>query len=215
MNDTKAQTSSSPPAFMAKVEEAVEPVAEPKKVINTDDLNFRSATIVKATGRLTEQADYLTKISDAITKTLPGFVAENPLGECIDRYVILESQVDAVDTALKLIKAQISMAREVFFPTRMDEEHTKTSTSESGIRMNRTARTLASIRPHEDGTDPAYKWLRENDLGALIKETVNSSSLCAAAKEMIENGKELPDDLFNVHLKDGVSITKPAGKKGK
>lgn len=51
------------------------------------------------------------------------------------------------------------------------------------------------------------------DYGSLIQPTVNSSSLSALAKELVEVGQEMPPELFNVHVKDGVSITKAAGTK--
>lgn len=50
------------------------------------------------------------------------------------------------------------------------------------------------------------------DYSSLIQPTVNSSSLSALAKELMESGGELPADMFSVHTKDGVSITK--AKKG-
>lgn len=67
----------------------------------------------------------------------------------------------------------------------------------------------------EDGTIGIdEKWNDDApDYGSLIQPTVNSSSLSALAKELMESGKDMPDDLFNVHTKDGVSITKAAGTK--
>lgn len=65
----------------------------------------------------------------------------------------------------------------------------------------------------EDGTIGVREGTNDiPDFGSLIKETVNSSSLSSLAKELMESGKSLPDAPFNVHTKDGVSITKAKRK---
>lgn len=212
--NTEDQPSSSPPSFMAKVDEAMDKVAaaEAKELSaqEKDELNARSAAVAKATERLLQQADYMEKIAGVVTKTLPDFIAKNPLGQSVDMFVALEESMYAVDEQLKAVKAAIANAREVSFPARLDAEDCRTTTSkDTGHRMTRTARIFASIVASK--TEAAYQWLRDNNLGALIKPTVNSSSLSAAAKEALENGTEFPDDIFTIHTKDSVSITK--GKK--
>lgn len=218
MSTTENAAPSSPPSFMQKVEDAEKGVekaaAKEEAAQDRDAMEKRSATLTKATERLHEQADYTNRIAAAVSGSLSQFVALHPLGEVVDKYVLLEAGVDALETSLKKVKEQISLAREVMLPSRMDADETKTNTSkDTGNRITRTARLFASILPSQDGsiTARAYEWLRNNNLGSLIKETVNSSSLNAAAKELMENGHELPDDIFRVHMKDGVSITK--GKK--
>lgn len=47
---------------------------------------------------------------------------------------------------------------------------------------------------------------------ALIKPTVNASSLSSLAKELLGQGMEMPDGLFRVYSKDSVSITKGKAK---
>jgi predicted Zn-dependent protease len=199
---------------MTKVDEAMEKVAsaDAKELSaqEQDELANRAAAVAKATERLIQQADYMSKIAAVVEKTLPEFIAKNPLGQSVDLFVSLEDAMYAVDEQLKAVRASISNAREVSFPARLDAEDCKTTTSkDTGHRMTRTARIFASIVSSK--TEAAYQWLRENNLGALIKPTVNSSSLSAAAKEALENGTEFPDDIFTIHTKDSVSITK--GKK--
>lgn len=59
----------------------------------------------------------------------------------------------------------------------------------------------------------AISWLKGHDLGDLVIETVNSQTLCAQAKTMLEAGDELPAEYFKVHYR---TITKiiPPGPKG-
>lgn len=176
-----------------------------------DEMERRAATMAKAIARIKDWVEYMGVVDRAVAGVLPEFIAQHPLGEAVDTFCDLEDQIDALDKEFKSLKARIAFAREVSFPTRLDAEDTRTFTSkDSGHRVTRTARIFASIVSAK--VEQAYAWLRANDLGPLIKETVNSSSLSAAAKELMENGRELPEDIFTVHTKDGISITK--SKKG-
>lgn len=238
---TAPDTASSPPDFMQKVEDAQskaeKAVAREADAQSKDALEIRAAAITKATQRLAEQAEYLGRIDKVVASTLPEFIAGNPLGQALDLFVSLEEQVNAVEEQMKAIKSRIAMSREVSFPTRLDAEETKTTTSsETGHRITRTARIFASMKSgaelsvpdggeigkNNHGIEPGaypelvgcplgFVWLKQHDLGSLIKPTVNASSLSGAAKELMENGQELPEELFAVHTKDNVSITK--GKK--
>lgn len=194
-----------------------------------DAMDKRTATVRKATSRTTEIVGYLGMIEKAITSTLPEFVALHPMGQAIDDFAALEDASEALEKAATAIKSRIAYAREVSFPARMDAEESKTFTAESGNRITRTARVYASMNneagvvpdggviakgplkgeyPDLVGCSLGFVWLRLNDLGPLIKPTVNSSALSAAAKSLMEEGRELPEELFRTHTKDGVSITR-------
>ena len=54
--------------------------------------------------------------------------------------------------------------------------------------------------------DAAMKWLRDNDAGGLIIETVNASTLASFAKERAMEGKPLPEDTFKVGTAPYTSI---------
>ncbi len=75
-----------------------------------------------------------------------------------------------------------------------------------GYRVGISSRFLASIRP--DQRDAAYDWLRANGLADIIQPTVNAGTLSAALKKELEdNNKEAPGDLFNVALVPNTSVT--------
>lgn len=44
----------------------------------------------------------------------------------------------------------------------------------------------------------AFEWLRDHGHGDLITETVNASTLKAAAKKMLKQGEPLPENLFAI-----------------
>lgn len=166
--------------------------------------------IKKAVARIDEVSDRVDMITRAMTGAIPELIKNHSLGEIIDTFTTFEDAADRVSKSVIALAKIVSYAREVSLPERLDGDEIKTFTADSGDRMTRTSRIFASIIPEQK--DGAFEWLRANDYQALIQETVNSSSLSAAAKELIENGMELPDHLFNSHYKDGVSITRK--KKG-
>ena len=90
-------------------------------------------------------------------------------------------------------------------PDIMRRHSVKTITVEDVGRVTNSHRFSASMIDKERG----YEWLRAEGHGGLITETVNSSSLSAFAKDMLENhGVELPDDIFKVGTQAYTSITK-------
>jgi len=188
--------------------------SSPPSQEDRDELERRAAAIAKATSRLAEQADYLGRIEAVVGQNLPEFITRHPLGEVVDGFVALDDQLTAVQEAVSKLAERVRYGKEVSFPARLDDEEMKSFNAQSGNRVTRTARIYASIISDTTGeiVKRAYEWLRNNELGSLIKETVNSSSLSAAAKELMENGRELPDDLFKLHTKDSVSITRKKGK---
>jgi hypothetical protein len=59
----------------------------------------------------------------------------------------------------------------------------------------------------------AIAWLKAHDLGELVIETVNSNTLSAQAKAMLEAGEELPSEHFKITTKTQTSITHPGPKR--
>lgn len=90
-------------------------------------------------------------------------------------------------------------------PDIMRRHNVKTITVEDVGRVTISHRFSASMLDKEQG----FQWLRANGHEGLITETVNSSSLSAFAKDMLENhGTELPEDIFKVGTAPYTSITK-------
>lgn len=180
-----------------------------------DKAAIRVATMDKVNLRIKEVTERLQLISRAVIGQdangnklpaggLPELIAANSLGQAVDALAAFDGKIRDLEEAVSEIKQRLAYAKEVSMPARMDDEECKTFNTED-FRVTRTARFFASIAGDQDA---AYAWLRENGYDALIKETVNSSALSGAAKEMLEQGLELPDDLFKTTSKDGISITK-------
>lgn len=113
-------------------------------------------------------------------------------------------QISEARKALDEIEVQLS--RE-YVPESMRAAGVKTVTIEGTGRVSLSQRVSCSIiaEPKTIGHD----WLKEHGHGALVQETVNSSTLSSFAKSFQEDqGKELPDDIFKTSVMTFTSLTK-------
>jgi hypothetical protein len=112
-----------------------------------------------------------------------------------------------LDDMLKDLKSAIGKIykdlKEIDIPAKFEEAGV-TSITIGGYRFTKSE----SIRASMKDKIAAYDWLRNNDLEDLITETVNSSTLSATARTLMEEGKELPEDMFNVYIMNNTSVTK-------
>ena len=112
----------------------------------------------------------------------------------------------AAELAKSINKAR-TFVKEVIIPERFEAEDIKTVTlDELGQRFTVSSQLRASIKG--DMKEEAYEWLRENGLEDIIKETVNSSTLSATARDFVANNKEFPEELFNQQVFANTSMTK-------
>lgn len=156
-------------------------------------------------------ATELEKISVALGQCLVDVCNHAPMGAAVDISAALSKAYEEVDAMLTMVGKRLSYVKEVTLPERFDEEQVTTFNTER-FRVTATQRIFASIIGSEK--EAAHKWLEDNGYGDLIKPTVNASSLSSVAKEIISDGKELPDDLFSHHFKRGVSITVKRQQRG-
>lgn len=83
----------------------------------------------------------------------------------------------------------------------------KTLPLTEGYRVTVSTRLYASLPAANK--QRGMEWLRKNGLGDLIQETVNAQTLSATAATMMEDeGKELPEDIFSVHMKYNTSAVR-------
>jgi hypothetical protein len=80
----------------------------------------------------------------------------------------------------------------------------KTITVEGVGRVSLGTRWSASMPDKAAG----FEWLRKNEHGGVIQETVNAQTLGALAKELNEEGTELPAPTFTTNIMTYTSITK-------
>ncbi|RPJ29581.1 MAG: hypothetical protein EHM33_00505 [Chloroflexi bacterium] len=138
-------------------------------------------------------------------KIMADRMAHDSVQDACRAYKQMKDYKEAVEADLKLLTAAIDKAKQETIPT-MFKENGITSIAVDGYRYVISETVRASIPPASK--EQAYEWLRENELEKLIIETVNSSTLAAEARRMIEAGKELDPDLFNVYILPNTSVTK-------
>ena len=56
--------------------------------------------------------------------------------------------------------------------------------------------------------EQVYEWLEENDMGDMITETVNASTLKASLRKRLQKGEEVPDNLFELTPFTRANLTK-------
>ncbi len=142
------------------------------------------------------------KINDfldrAIPTATPGLVAEY--------YKRLRHLHDRVKDIDKNIRGILEPLQTKVIPELFEKNKIKSQTTEDGYRIGVSQRVYASIKA--DMKPMAFEWLRSNDYGNVIYETVNAQTLGSIAKDIMSQNKEMPEEVFNVALIPTVSMTK-------
>lgn len=147
----------------------------------------------------------LANVANMVRADTDDVIASGNHVEVITHYNHLRNVTASIKEAREAI-AQIEehMSREVV-PSFMAKESVKTITLVGIGRVTVSHRYSCSMLDKVAGID----WLKSNGHGDIVQETVNSSTLAAFSKSMLEDeGKELPEDIFKVGTSPFTSITK-------
>lgn len=110
--------------------------------------------------------------------------------------LIKESREALEQIEMKLSREQV--------PDVMRAHNIKNITIEGVGRVTLGTRWSASMPDKQAG----FEWLRANEHGGVIQETVNAQTLGALAKELNSEGVELPAPTFTTNIMTYTSITK-------
>jgi hypothetical protein len=147
-------------------------------------------------------------LKDLVAKT-EDLVADPSNHSEIEKAVKLFGMVrgfyDDMAALTKRLSKLNTLLKEEIIPARMEEKGI-TSITVEGYRYTVSTRVRASIRAGLK--EEAFEWLRSNEMAELITETVNASTLSASAKVLMEEGRELEPNLFNVAMIPNTSRTK-------
>ena len=118
-------------------------------------------------------------------------------------------EIRTMDENLKYVKKRFydlyKRYKEEIVPTKFQEEGI-TSITVDGTRFTVSQSSKTTIVGGEK--EAAYKWLRENGLEDIITNTINSSTLSATARTLLEDGVEMPEDIFKMYIFNNTSMTK-------
>ncbi len=124
-----------------------------------------------------------------------------------DTLAELRDQKKKTEDALKEINEMITQTEEQLVAAMIEEE--MQNFTRNGKQFILTSRTYASAK---SGMMPDIcDWMKDNDLGDMVKESIHPQTLQAWVKEQIEEAGALPKDLselVNVYEKSGISIRK-------
>jgi hypothetical protein len=109
------------------------------------------------------------------------------------------------EAVMKLVNEEYDFLRNAKIPAKFEEDGIAILKVEGVGRCNLTGDLQATIP--SDRKDDAFQWLRDTGRGDVIQETVNSSTLKAMVKAMMQGGEDVPD-CFRVHTFSRASITK-------
>ena len=129
----------------------------------------------------------------------------------IDAAVSVLLKARELDDELRALKSKcggiLKDLKERDIPGKFEELGISTITV-NGYRYTKSETIRASMKDKGAAKD----WLRNNDLEDIITETVNASTLSATARTLLEEGRELPEDVFNVYVLNNTSVTKVSPK---
>ena len=113
---------------------------------------------------------------------------------------------DMLAEVLKPLADHIAIMAKKVIPEQFENEGTTSLTTDTGYRVTTSMNLYASIL--KDRRDAAHEWLRDHNLGELVIDMVNSSTLSAAARHMLDEGQELPEHLFTTAYVPNTSMTR-------
>lgn len=132
--------------------------------------------------------------------------ADMPTLDVVREMRALRDAKDAADLVAKELGRRYDYLRLALVPERFDAEGLQNLKIEGVGRISLRGDIYASIRPGQQ--DDAFQWLDDNGRGDLVKKTVNASSLKATLKTMMQNGEDIPEDLFKAEPYTMATITK-------
>jgi len=129
-------------------------------------------------------------------------------------FVVMHRMRDAIrsgegkdQSVFKPFMQMYEILNKVTLPRLLETEGVTNVPLAEGFRVQMAAPFYASVKKGQ--TQAAYEWLRANGLGDLIKDNVNSSSLGAGLKGLLEEKNiEAPDDIFTADYVPSMSVVK-------
>lgn len=156
-------------------------------------------------GDLVKHSDAIRRLEATLRKQMKSAreAGSVPLARA---FVVYHRAMERLKEDLKPVEELFRQYKEADLPEAFEQAGVTSIPLTEGFRIGVSSTTRASIR--EGQRAAAYDWLRQNGLGDIIGETINSSTLSSTAKTLMEqNNKELPESLFNVALMPNTSVT--------
>ena len=146
----------------------------------------------------------LTELAGKVRDETNAAVATNDHVTVIKHYDQLRQATALIKESREALEQlEMKLSREQV-PDVMRAHNIRNVTIEGVGRVTLGTRWSASMPDKQAGFD----WLRANEHGGVIQETVNAQTLGALAKELNSDGHELPSPTFLTNIMTYTSITK-------
>jgi len=165
-------------------------------------------------GYITRVANDMTKAAAMVREDTNEVLATRNHVTVIKHYAALRSAVETIKTARKALEEIEEQLSKHQIPDIVRDLKERTGEKPpfkiEGVGSVSVAnKTACSIIDHpEFGKKVGYDWLRANEHGDLVVETVNASTLASFAKDILDSGHDLPEDIFRVSISHYTSIRK-------
>lgn len=126
--------------------------------------------------------------------------------ELIHRFNELKLHKEGLEADLKEVNAEYDFIRMALIPERFEDEAIGKMTVNGVGTVSISHDMYVSLKA--DRKADALQYLKDIGKGSIVQESVNSSTLRAVVKQMVKDGEQVPDELFNVHPFARASITK-------
>ena len=125
--------------------------------------------------------------------------------DCCRALAEVKRKKEELDEQLKAVNAEFDVLRIDVIPQKMEDEGVSSPFNVKGVG---SVRITADLRTRTTNEAEFFKWLRDNKMGDLIKETIAPSTLKAWAKNRIVSGKVYPEELLKIETFSRASITR-------
>src|SRR6185436_4287684 len=119
---------------------------------------------------------------------------------------VLRQRKEAIEEDLAETNGEYDYIRLNLVPARFEQEGIENMRVEGIGMVSLTGDMYVAIRAAN--RQAAFEYFRDIGKGALITQTINSSTLKATVKAMIRSGEEIPEELITVTPFTRASITK-------
>lgn len=165
-----------------------------------------ASKVLPSVGPIVERLEFIEQhVAQFLPHEIDGADMNGPI-ELSRALVTLRFLKDKIDATFKQFDTIYMDVKDKRLPEAFDKAQIPHVNLDEGYRVGVSHSIRASIRPNMK--EAAFEWLREHQLGDIVTQTVNSSTLSAVARTMGEENKELAPELFNVHILPTTSVTK-------
>ena len=116
------------------------------------------------------------------------------MSDLAETLAIDDDRIKRLDSELRALKAKAEVDKETMHRLMMANNCANGHKFDNGINLRPKVKTdVFKSKAVED--EVLFAWLRENNLGAIIKEAVNWQTLSSTMKEFMDAGNKLPEIL--------------------